>query len=322
MSHNNTPSSRRWGLALLAWMGWVSIGLLETSAPGASAGHAVTAAWSISSAAAASAKAPAVPNDLQLVNGLKKSWNGISCMGELAISMGGSVQLAAPLAIAYNKDVLNWVAFITPPTPCAGTVVQGGVKTGPGNQPSLMMGVPPGMVVGGGPALLSWKKIETKKTPNGQPANVGSLCSGGGGGGSEDLFSGFTGGLGERPEKRSWDSENPNLLKMEGQLKGEEKAQQGRYTVWLDKSKGWLPVRNEKYPELGAASVTVLEPKEVSPGRWLPARWETTGPGRPTLVGEFKNLRCDKPVPESWFKTATFPDVSSQKAVLQQIQQR
>lgn len=269
--------------------------------------------------AASATKSPPVPTDLAVVKSLKKSWEGVSCTGELTVSAGGSAMLAAPLAIAYAKDTLSWVAFITPPTPCAGTVVLGGVKLGLGQQPNLMMGTPPGLVIGDAPVALKWKKIE-QKPKDGAPVNVGSLCSGNGGGGSDDMFGGFAGGLADRPDSRTWDTENPSLLKLDGKMKGKEKFEQGRYTVWLDKSKGYLPVRNERWPDQGAKTITTWQPKEVTPGHWLPVRWETVTPGKPTLIGEFKNLRCDAPIPPTWFSQATYPDIASQKPVIAQIQ--
>lgn len=267
---------------------------------------------------AAPKKTP-IPGDLALVNALKKTWEKTSCTGELNVQLAGQgTVLAAPLAISYSKDVLSWVAFITPPTPCSGSVVLGGVRLGPGNQPAVMMGVPPGLVVGGGPSTLQWKKLENKEGENAK-VNVGGLC-GAQGGGSDELFSGFAGGMGDRPESRSWDEANPTLLKLEGKLKGKEKSQQGRYAVWLDKSRGYLPVRNEKWPEQGAHVVTTWEPKEVTPGHWLPVKWETVAPGRPSMIGEIRNLRCDRPISPEWFKQSTYPDLAAEKPILQQLQ--
>lgn len=266
-----------------------------------------------------STKTPAIPGDLAILNGLKKSWQGTSCTAELTVSSGGGALLSAPIAISYSKDVLQWVAFITPPTPCAGSVVLGGTRLGVGSQPSLMLGTPPSLTVGNGPATLTWKKLEKKSTEN-QPVSVGSLCGGGGGGGgSEDLFGGFAGGMADRPDSKSWDAENPNLLKLEGKMKGKEKSEQGRYTVWLDKSRGYLPVRNERWPDLGAHSVTTWQAKEVTPGHWLPVRWETSAPGRPTIIGEFKNLQCAKQLPSTWFDQKTYPDISAEKPIISQI---
>lgn len=318
---SSTLCQRMVGLGLLVG-GWLVQDVHPLAAAQATGAAATGETKSADKAAGKASKAAPIPGDLAIVNALKKSWQGISCTAEMTVSSGGGPLLAAPMAISYNKDVLNWVAFITPPTPCAGSVVLGGARLGIGNQPDLLLGTPPTFTVGNGPATLSWKKIE-KKPKDGQPASVGSLCSGGGGGsGSDDLFGGFAGGMADRPDNKSWDTENPNLLKLEGKMKGTEKSEQGRYTVWLDKTRGYLPVRNERWPEQGAHSVTTWQAKEVTPGHWLPVHWETSAPGRPTLTGEFKSLRCDKPVPATWFKQASYPDVAAQKPILAVIQSK
>ena len=260
-----------------------------------------------------------VPGDMALVKALRQSWKGLSCTGELNIAVGDrdAEVLVAPMAIANKGKALKWVAIVTPPSPCAGTMVLGTVEIGLGKHPSLEIGTPPGMIIGEGPALLSWRTISRGggSSPGG---NTGTIC----GGAQSDrrtaeMFSSFAGGLGHRPEKREWDREHPTLLHLEGRLKdGLAKDEAGRYHVWLDSERGYLPVRSLRKPAQGATVQTVYEPKEVLPGRWLPMKWETSGAGQATVFGTFKNLRCDRPIPDSWFDSKSWKEVESQNEAI------
>jgi hypothetical protein len=291
--------------------GWVAAGCLLLMAP--------------LLAGTGKGKAEPVPTDVALLRSLKSSWEGVSCTGDLSFRMGqtGEPLLTAPVAVAYRKEALNWVAFITPPAPCSGTVVLGKVRVGLGNRPAMEIGTPPGMVMGNKPALLTWRKVQ-QKTGEVQQLSANSLCGAqaSDGDGTSGMFGGFAGALGHQPDTKTWDAEHPGWLKLEGRLKGQEKSQQGRYTVWLDKNKGYSPVLSQRVPEQGAPVTTRFEPKEVSPGHWLPAKWEISGAGRPTLVGQFEQLRCDRPLPDGWFESTTYPDVTAQTPVIKSIRQK
>jgi len=86
--------------------------------------------------------------------------------------------------------------------------------------------------------------------------------------------------------------------------------------------RGYLPVRSERVPEQGAAVLTRFESKEVTPGHWLPVKWEVSGAGRPTLVGELQELRCDRTLPKGWFDARSYPDVASQASTIRIIRSK
>lgn len=275
--------------------------------------------WASSPARGENTKSRKVPNNIEILQKLQDTWRGVACTGKLEVSMGedSAPMVAAPIAVAFQDNTLKWTAFISPPTPCAGSVILGGVKVGLGNKPDLLVGTPPGMIIGNQPATLTWRKLE-RSAEESVSSNLNNLCAGQGGDNSE-IFSAFAGGLSHRPDTRSWDTDHPEWLKLEGETRSTDDTVTGRYTVWLDTSKGFLPVRSMRVPLEGAAVVTTFEPREVSPGRWLPIRWKVSGAARATMFGQFTNLQCEKELPPGWFEKETYPDVGSQAPIISRI---